>query len=344
MNPQKRKRPVVSYAQLDPLADLLNDDEDITVPPNDESSDDESDNDDRTYSRRNVCILGPRLHKSRSTHCPTQKKPKKTPKKKARHTAIKHQKAEKPFPFMDLPPELRDMIYEMALTDEDGMSIVAKTKAYRRTVRRAPIYDPEGDRYIQRATGRGKPKKQIQDPEEGNQSPPLVPNLLAVSKQIHTEAVNILYNQDFMFQDTDALHRFLTIIGPRNQQRLHSIDIKNFCQGRNTRTLNHCAFMSLAGATNLKTLHLNSAEFRSWYSGAKGFARGLYSNMHSFLEAYGVANGRRDAALDIIQMDQEIFDCFYTHRFRHGTFTKQPSMEENKVLFRAELCRLLGAK
>jgi hypothetical protein len=59
MHPQKRKRTVVSYAQLDPLADLLNDDEDITVLPNDESSDDESDNDDRTYSRRNVCIFGP---------------------------------------------------------------------------------------------------------------------------------------------------------------------------------------------------------------------------------------------------------------------------------------------
>lgn len=52
--PQKRKRTVVSYAQLDPLADLLSDDEDITTVSCRESSDDESDNDDRTYSKHKV--------------------------------------------------------------------------------------------------------------------------------------------------------------------------------------------------------------------------------------------------------------------------------------------------
>jgi hypothetical protein len=54
LNRQKRKRTVVSYAQLDPLADLMSDDEDITAAPYFESGDDESDNDDRTYSRHKV--------------------------------------------------------------------------------------------------------------------------------------------------------------------------------------------------------------------------------------------------------------------------------------------------
>lgn len=56
LNPQKRKRTVVSYAQLDPLADLLSDDEDMTTVSCHGSSDDESDNDDRTYSRYKVCF------------------------------------------------------------------------------------------------------------------------------------------------------------------------------------------------------------------------------------------------------------------------------------------------
>jgi hypothetical protein len=56
LNPQKRKRTVVSYAQVDPLADLLIDDEDVTMDSCPESSDDESDDDDRTYSRRRVCF------------------------------------------------------------------------------------------------------------------------------------------------------------------------------------------------------------------------------------------------------------------------------------------------
>jgi len=55
LNPHKRKRTVVSYAQVDPLADLLSDDEDVSMVSSHESSDDESDNDDRTYSRRRVC-------------------------------------------------------------------------------------------------------------------------------------------------------------------------------------------------------------------------------------------------------------------------------------------------
>jgi hypothetical protein len=53
MNPHKRKRTVVSYAQPDPLSDL-SDDEDVATVPCDNDSDDESDNDDRTYIRHKV--------------------------------------------------------------------------------------------------------------------------------------------------------------------------------------------------------------------------------------------------------------------------------------------------
>ena len=56
MNPQKRKRTVVSYAELDQSPDLFSDDEDITIVPHDESSDDESDDDDRTYSKNKVYL------------------------------------------------------------------------------------------------------------------------------------------------------------------------------------------------------------------------------------------------------------------------------------------------
>jgi len=250
------------------------------------------------------------------------------------------------------------MIYEMALVDVNGVCITTKTKAYRRTVCRTLIYDPDECPPTRRAgTGRGHRRgyggfhsgcarsKNVQDQDSQSSSPPaispLVPNILAVSKQIHHEAIDILYDQDFMFRDTDALHRFLTIIGPRNQQRIRSVDIKSFCTGRNTRTLNHCAFMSLATATNLKTLYLPTTEFR-YYSDAKGLARGLYSNAHFFLEAYGVANGRRDAALDVIQLGEHSFDYFYRRYQRNAVAAKPSTVEENEAVFRAELRRLLG--
>jgi hypothetical protein len=344
MNFQKRKRNIVSYAELDQLPDLFGDDEDIIAVPQDESSDDESDNDDRTYSRHKVTFDPFQIQPVQLADQP-KKTPKKTPKKKKAKHAHPRQKVEKPFPFMELPPELRDMIYEMALTEDAGVGIATKSKAYRRTICRAIIGDEEyryRRRHRQRPTGRGRPT-QSQESDEEPQLPSLVPNLLAVSKQIHHEAVNILYGQDLKFHDADALHRFLAIIGPSNQKRLQSVDIVSFCTGRYKVTINHCAFMSLAAATNLKTLRLNKADFRGWHTNAKGFARLLYGNAHYFLEAYGAANGRRDAAVDILEIDEEVFDSFWSYRYRHGTVTKQPTLEENKVLFRAELCRLLGA-
>lgn len=54
---RKRKRTLVSYAEVDQLADLLSEEEDDVSNQYLESSDDESDNDDRTYSRRKVCLL-----------------------------------------------------------------------------------------------------------------------------------------------------------------------------------------------------------------------------------------------------------------------------------------------
>jgi hypothetical protein len=277
--------------------------------------------------------------------------PKKVSKnKKARHTPPRQQIEEKPFPFMELPPELRDMIYEMALTDVNGISIVSKSKAYRRTVCRAPIYDSEWTGYSRRRNHTYGTKRPILDDgreELAPQERSLVPNILAVSKQIYKEAIGILYGQDFVIEDTDALHRFLAIIGLRNQQRLLSLDVNSFCEGRNKKIINHCAFMSLAGATNLKSLRLNNARFR-YYGDAKGFARGFYCNAHYFLEAYGAAHGRRDAALDVLELDDEIFDYFNPYRRNVDLTARKPTgeelVQENKRMFRAELCRLLGVK
>jgi hypothetical protein len=232
---------------------------------------------------------------------------------------------------MKLPPELRDVIYEMALVDDNGIFLTTWTKGYRRTVIRC-TYDP--DEWMLRKD---------ESKQRGVASNELVPNLLAVSKQIHHEAVNMLYGQDLMFRDSDALHRFLTIIGPRNQQRLLSVDIKQLCQGKIKRTLNHCAFMSLTTATKLKALYLGIDDF-SQYTCAKTLARGLFCIAHFFLEAYGATHGRKDAAVDVIQLDDEIFFLDFQPSWRgNARVVKQHTPEENRAIYRAELCRLLGA-
>lgn len=61
---RKRKRAVVSYAEIDPLVDLLSDGEDDVADQADETNDDESDEDDRTYSKHKVYSSQPQMYKN----------------------------------------------------------------------------------------------------------------------------------------------------------------------------------------------------------------------------------------------------------------------------------------
>jgi len=243
----------------------------------------------------------------------------------------------KPFPFMDLPPELRDMIYDMVLTDPNGASLVSKTKACRRTVRRGRIYSSDDGTYWY-----GRRRLPSQGAEDNaSKTTSLVPNILALSKQIRDEAINYLYNQDFIFEDTVALHRFLATIGHRNQQRLLNIEIKAFASGRRTIPVNHCAFALLAGATNLKSLKIGHHQ-GGYYRSPVNHAQGLYRTTHFFLEAYGDVHGRRDAGVDIIELPDDDFDRYYRRRLPAAH--EDWSAAQNEEAFQKELRRLLGVK
>lgn len=233
------------------------------------------------------------------------------------------------------------MIYEMALTDVNGISIVSKTKAYRRAVCRGPICSEGEQSYYSKQCNcihMGADGCKEVAPKQTS----LVPSILAVNKQIHREAINLLYGQNFLFEDTAALHRFLATIGYRNQQRLLSIDIKNFCSSRYSKTVNHCAFALLASATNLKAVHIANGDWR-WRSHAKSLAQGIFRDTHFFLEAYGAANGRRDAGVDILRLNEQLFD-FHDYRRRFDGNLKEPTLEESEAACRTELRRLLGVR
>lgn len=242
---------------------------------------------------------------------------------------------------MELPAELRDMIYEIVLCDPNGISLVSKTKACRRTVRRGRVYDSEDGSYWHGRRRIPSPDS----PDSAIKSTTLIPNILAVSKQIREEAINCLYNQDFVFEDTVALHRFLATIGLCNQQRLLNIEIKAFATGRRTMPVNYCAFALLANATNLKSVKIS--RHHSWrYRSPSNHAKGLYRDAHSFMEAFGDAHGRKDAAVDIIDITQDNFDNYdrFTYRRNRSSEREDLSPSENQDVFRAELRRLLGVK
>lgn len=138
---------------------------------------------------------------------------------------------------MDLPPELRDEIYDLALTDSE-IAIVSHMRKHRRSADRGIITCETGPTYYgkKKAGVRrrwGYYSRSIRNPRDdrkiitlGHARKELIPNLLAVSKQIREEASSVLYKQELLFEDMTALFTFVTAIGPYNRQLLSDIVVK----------------------------------------------------------------------------------------------------------------------
>lgn len=253
------------------------------------------------------------------------------PKKKAK--SIPKPKKEKRFCFLDLPAELRDMIYDITLADANGVSIMGQQSNYRHIARRGKVFPSEAyQSYRRRSRGYLTSGSQELSPI----STDFVPALLAVNKQINAEAINYLYGHDFIFADPTALHSFLATIGPRNQQRLNDIAIMAWGHSGVGKGNNHSSLTLLAGATQLKALRL-SCDVRYYSSKPQYVARRVFLDAHWFLEAYGAANGRKDAAVDIFHLKDENFQDHY--------WAGQP-VDKNTAAerFRTELRSLLGVE
>ncbi|KAK0827605.1 hypothetical protein LTR03_016819 [Friedmanniomyces endolithicus] len=258
----------------------------------------------------------------------------------------KPKKNQKPFPFTLLPPELRDYIYELALTDEAGVTLISKTKNYRRTVAPGSIVDRDnggyygGRRRIRRLAFR---QSQSQSQSQGSQGEPtraiLSPALLAVSKQIHAEGINFLYQNRIIVEDTYALHGFLATIGS-NRSRVTDLTVRGWGNSRGAhKAMNFCSFTLLAGCTNLKKLYLDCA--LGWRRDIRGLARQLYRDGVYFFEAYGLANGSKSAGVEIVELNETNFDI---HKGYQGRDTSSPEKDEFKEKCQAELKRLLGCR
>jgi hypothetical protein len=261
---------------------------------------------------------------------PTKKTP---PKKKIKTTTKPKPKKEKSFRFLDLPAELRDMIYEMTLADVNGISIVGYQSEYRHVARRGPVYSMEHYLRGWRRHRRGNADR------DGEQVSPIkttfVPALLAVNKQINAEAINFLYGHDFTFADSAALHSFLATVGVDNQRRLAKIEVKSWGQSGVAKGHNHASLTLLAGATNLKSLIL-ACDVSVYSNKPARIAARVFGDAHRFLEAYGAANGRKDAAVDILELDESSFASWGQ--------SKVTNPEQTISHFKSCLRSLLGVK
>ncbi|KAK1052433.1 hypothetical protein LTR74_016530 [Friedmanniomyces endolithicus] len=256
--------------------------------------------------------------------------------KKAKEPAIP-KKIEKPFPFEKLPAEFRDYIYELALTDENGLTLISKTKKYRRTAGPGAIVERDNRGWFH-SRRRCRHRRLEATPRAV-----LSPALLAVSKQIHADGVNYLYHQPIVVEDTYALHNFVAAIGS-NRARVTDLTIKGWGDSRGARkTMNFCRFTLLAGCTNLKKLYLDCTI--GWRRHPEGLARQLYRDGVYFFEAYGAANGSKGAAVEILELSDE--NHGKVHRWGGAdTSSSEAEKEAEKDVHeercQAELKKLLG--
>jgi hypothetical protein len=161
---------------------------------------------------------------------------KQPPKKKVKRTPKPPRV--KRFRFLDLPAELRDEIYDLALVEPNGLTLVAQTKNLRKSVRRGTISIEETEHYngLRRKYGyfswyRPRDASDSSFSSLGEATRQLVPKLLAVNKQIREEGSTVLYKQEIIMQDASALHHFLAKIGPYNRALVSTITVKGWHGG-----------------------------------------------------------------------------------------------------------------
>ncbi|KAL8754809.1 MAG: hypothetical protein Q9199_004080 [Rusavskia elegans] len=241
---------------------------------------------------------------------------------------------------MSLPSEVKNMIYNYALTSECEIPLVSRSKGYRHTI---GLGDTDSFQSFRRRAyhawdGAYIPRRDATIPII---RPSFAPTIIALNREIHAQAQPILYGANaFALEDPKALLAFCANIGPKNCAYLQEVSLKHWGNTVVRRAMCHPAFAMLASAVNLKCLNLDCCIY--WGAGS-GTARQFFRDGHNWLEAVGTKEGRRDAAVDLIQLGMQ-----HIARPRVGVMSTDHTTDEEKLekmtdAFQAELRRLLKA-
>jgi hypothetical protein len=205
---------------------------------------------------------------------------------------------------MQLPAEIRNMIYEYALTDPSGINLVGVFKHKRRTVERISVQCQADMSKDSSWSVSFRMNDSIRNQHE--EPVPLVPSLLAVNKQIHQEATDILYGKnEFILTDSFALYSFIINLGPSGAKHLKTLRILGWLSGRAMKAYNHSCFAVLVWATNITAFHIDCQI--GWHRSSRFGSEQLYRDAFPWMEAVGLAQGKVDAAVDIIKLDETYF-------------------------------------
>jgi hypothetical protein len=264
----------------------------------------------------------------------------KVPAKKKRNAPVitKRLPRRKIFPFLQLPAEIRNIIYCYALTDDGGSKYhyyLHMTNQHHpnhlTTVRFNAVFKHKR-RTVARVLTRDTALNLVVN------LPVLVPALLALNKQTNSEARSILYSNDFIFSDTSALYNFLINLGPSGAKQLKHLCLKKWGYSPVMKAYNHSCFSALVWATNLQSLRLQHDS--GWYRKPTAAADQFYRDAFPWLEAVGAAQGKVDAGVDLLHIEADLFKTSLWNGRTHQVVAG----DDQLALYRGQLRKMLGAQ
>ncbi|CAG8958775.1 hypothetical protein HYFRA_00011725 [Hymenoscyphus fraxineus] len=275
--------------------------------------------------------------------------------KTSQHKKSKPLPKHKAFPFMDLPAELRNKIYDLALIGSQDPSepifVTSKTKSRRRVAARTTDHTCLPQFKQQYSWRYFYPNRSESKSNNASEETKFAPKLLAVSKTIHAEAAAILYSRPMVVADNNALLVFLAQIGRRHSALLRDITIVNWCHSRSFKNINHSAMVLLALTTDLERLNIE---------GLTGYlfprrsslicrrfeihvARDVYRDCYPWLEAVGRSKGDRFAGIGILHLSSDPEYLAILQLLKHGEDGGEDDEEKPLGVYRKELRRLLSS-
>lgn len=124
--------------------------------------------------------------------------------------------------------------------------------------------------------------------------------LLATCKEVHEDAVQILYDHTMRFENTTTLLDFLGQLQQGFRARLRRISIKGF-----VKTSSRNAMHFLAESPNIVNLHIESGVCTG-EDPAKA-AKEFYNDAYKFLEAVAARKGDKTAGVDVLTFGRDAF-------------------------------------
>lgn len=152
--------------------------------------------------------------------------------------------------------------------------------------------------------------------------------LLAVNREIHDEAVQVLYDKTMRFENTQTVLDFWGQLQPVIRSRIRRVSIKTFVK-TNARNAMHF----LAESPNLVNLHLETGIYTG--EDVAKAAKEFYDISYKFLEAVGSRKGDKTAGVDVLSFGNDAFT------FKAGQDKPKRPWDDDK---KEEFCEALKAK